>query len=187
MSNNADHYSQEYWINASKNIDPKTYKSQMFFEHIGMKTVLPLGLKVQLGVAFGYTFGEMKRYWGEDQVLGIDLHNYFHDSNIWSIDIKNLKVKLPCAYIENDIGSSAIPDSKHDRWIATQWGVQSLVPGGIMITNIGALINAPVEKYAEENNCEVIPMTIYDNLPWAQFLNTHTPHKTSGWCIIKRK
>jgi hypothetical protein len=182
----SDYYSQQYWVDAIKDIDPVTYKSQVFFENIGKTWALPKGLRVQLGVVIGHTFDAMKQYWGQDQVLGIDLHNYRNDPNIWCVDINQLCVKLPCAYIENDIGSSFNPEGKRDRWAATQWGVQCLVPGGIMITNVGELINAPVEKFAEDNGCHVIPMSTFDDQPWAQFLNYQTPYKTQGWCIIRK-
>jgi hypothetical protein len=183
---NAEYYTEQYWQNAIKDINPRLYKSQIFFENIGRTWVLPPGLKVQLGVVIGYTFDEMKRLWGEDQVLGIDLFNYRNDANVYCVDINKLVLSLPCAYIENDIGSSYYPECKRDRWAATKWGIRNLVPNGIMITNHGHIIGYPVEEYAEENNCTVIPMETFDDQPWADYLNRHTPYKTSGWCIIRK-
>jgi len=182
-----EYYSREFWEKSTVLQNPKTYKSNIFFENIGKKSVLPDGLKVQLGVAFGDTFTQMKQYWGVDQVLGIDLYNFNNDPNIWTIDIKKLLVKLPCAYIENDIGASYYDQGKQDRWAATQWGIKSLVPGGILITNAGHMIGFPVEDFAVENACEVKSMTEFDHLDWANFLNTETPYKTSGWCVITKK
>ena len=181
-----EYYSRDFWEKYSSQQDPTIYKSAIFFENIGKTTVLPDGLKVQLGVSFGSTFRDMKQFWGDDQVLGIDLHNYHNDPSIWTADIASLTVKLPCPYIENDIGSSYYDQGKTDRWAATKWAVASLVPKGICITNAGHMIGHPVEQYAQEHGCTVRSMTDFDHLDWAKFLNTETPYKTSGWCIITK-
>lgn len=186
LSSNDEYYSREFWEKSNILQNSKLYKSNIFFENLGKASVLPDGLKVQLGVAFGDTFEEMKNYWGVDQVLGIDLHNFRNDPNVWTIDIKQLQVRLPCAYIENDIGASYYEQGKKDRWAATQWAVKSLVPGGILITSAGHMIDFPVEEFAATNNCVVRSMSEFDHLDWAKFLNFQTPYKTSGWCVITK-
>lgn len=182
---NYPYYSKEFWIHTLDKNGPE-YKSFIFFENLGKSTVLPAGFKVQLGVGNGYTLNAMKQFWGEDSVLGIDLYNFNNDPNVYTVDIKKLKLQLPCSYIENDIGSTSYPEAKEDRWHATQWAIKCLMPGGIFITSLDHMIGYPVKEYAQKNNCQVVEMTDYDNESWAIYLNEQTPWKTTGWCIIKK-
>lgn len=182
---NHPYNSKEHWQEETYNNDSE-YKSFIFFKHIGTKFDLPTGCKVQLGVGNGYTLNAMKQHWGVENVIGIDLYNLNNDPNVFTVNIKHLKVQLPCAYIENDIGSTAYPESKEDRWYATQWAVKCLIPGGIFITSPGHMIEYPVEQYALDNNCTVTSLTEYNNESWAQHLNEHTTWKTTNWCIISK-
>lgn len=178
--------SKEYWAHDTKN-NNSNYKSFIFFHNIGKTLKLPTGLKVQLGVGNGYTLNEMKKFWGAEHVLGIDLYNFDHDPSVFATNIKDLKVCFPCSYIENDIGSTAFLQSKLDRWHATQWGIKCLVPGGVFITNSGHMIDQPVEQYAMDHECTVTSLSEYDELSWAQYLNQQTAWRTKNWCIIKKR
>lgn len=182
----SDYYSREYW-EQSNHADPTQYKSFIFFENIAKKANLPRGIKVQLGVGYGYTLQKMKEHWGSDQVLGIDIHNLNNDASIFVGDIKEITVKFPCAYIENDIGNSASESGRLDRWAASKWSIDCLVPGGMFITSADHVIEFPVSDYALESNCSVTSMTEFDNELWAQYLNTTTPWKTQGYYIICKK
>jgi len=186
MSSHLDYYSKEFWINSMNTFDPVTYKSNVFFENIGKTHKLPDGLKVQLGVGQGYTLNKMKEHWGDDQVFGIDLYNFNNDPNVYSVDIRKLKLILPCAYIENDIGSSMYAEGKTDRWFAAQWAIKSLIPTGILITSADYSINYPVEEFARSNKCKVESLSKFDNEAWAKSMNS-TDFKTSGWFIITKE
>ncbi len=179
-----EYYSKKFWEDHTKFLNQK-YKSYIFFINIGKKFNIPNGYKVQLGVgASGHTLKAMKEHWGHDQVLGFDLFNLSNDPCVQTIDIKNLKAEIPCAYIENDIGNSGIPEGKTDRWVATQWAIKNLVPNGILISNDDHVINYPIRKLAEDNNCRIKPVSDFDNEDWAIYLNEETVWKTKGWIII---
>jgi hypothetical protein len=178
-----EYYSYTNWQDDFE--DYKKYKSFVFFENLGKSFNLPDGFFVQLGVGSGHTLQEMKQHRGDDRVLGIDLYNPNHDPNVYCVDIKKLKIKLPCAYIENDIGDSSSMYGKTDRWAATQWGISCLVKGGIMITSADHMIGHPVKSYAEQHGCQVVIMSNLDHELWAQYLNS-TIWKTQGWFIITK-
>jgi hypothetical protein len=180
-----EYYSYGHWKDELVS-DYRKYKSFVFYENIAKPADLPPGYIVQLGVCHGHTLQEMKQHWGSDRVLGIDIHNPSDDPNVWRIDIKRLQFKLPCAYIENDIGDSFSEYGKNDRWAAAQWGISCLIPGGIMITSADHMIGYPVREYAQAQGCDVIDMSQRDHEPWAQYLNT-TAWKTQGWYLIIKR
>ena len=165
--------------------DPKKYKSYVFFENIAKTAELPQGYFVQLGVGQGYTLQRMKEYWGQHRVIGIDLHNTNNDASVFCVDIKKLCLKFPCSYIENDIGSSISEYGKKDRWAATQWAIDCLISGGLLVTSADHKIGFPVKQYAQDNNCSVSEMSDRNHESWAKFLNS-TDWKTEGWYIIKK-
>jgi hypothetical protein len=165
---------------------PQAYKSFVFFENLAQRLVPADGLKIQLGVGHGYTLAAMNRFWGQDQVMGIDLVNRTGLPNVWCIDAENLSTRIPATYIENDIGRTFTEPGRAARWHAAKWAVQCLAPGGVLITSHDRLLGYPMVSYAMDHGLVVQDMTQFDHEPWARYLNEQTPWHTANWLLIRR-
>ena len=182
----SDPTEQQYVDTYQDHDPPYQYKSFVFFENIGRRFVPDSGIKIQLGVGWGYTLEAMNQLWGQDRVMGIDVVNRTTLPNVWCIDAEHLTTIIPATYIENDIGRTFTDAGKRARWHAAQWGERCLQPVGVMITSHDRLLGYPMVAYAQDQGCQVQDLTQFDNEPWAQWLNKHTPWHTENWLLIRR-
>lgn len=183
-----EYNSYDFWFNSNHNGGGEFYKSRYIFEGLISKINIPTtGYCVQLGVHTGFTLNLMKKHFGKDRVIGIDLFNYNNDPCVYRIDINNIDFDLPLAYAENDVGWASI-DPK-TRYNAFLWSVKNLVSGGKLLTTSNVANDSfkrPVEDICIEHNCSWTRLDTFSQEPWARYIDEKTQWSTLTMMLVTK-
>ena len=134
----SDPKSREYWFDnplheGEDNFGENYYGNIIFREVINKLQDVPDGYIVVMGANRGVCLDVLSAHFGEDRVIGYDLHNPANHPKIIEMDVMNLddSHNIPIAFVHNDIGSyPTLPVEKHFTQL---WAAKNVVEGGYFL------------------------------------------------------